>query len=177
MNTTTLKDMIDISQLTGDWDYELEGNLVHLYRRRAEDGDGYPELLVVEPDDVGNVKGGLVTNSYPEAYGMKKGPYAIGPRGIKEVLTNIDNPFRYKLFLDAWLAKNPASISEKVLSVRVNVSERQIRKARTHGFMTGYLADKLVVKALGGHPSNVFGTPHWIAPESWPGETLEDLLD
>lgn len=175
--TTNIQKIIDRSQLTGDWDFERYDLEVHFDRRRAQPGDGYPHLVVVTHEANGIATGGYVMTDYGSAYDLGEGPYKLGTRNLTAVLVSIDSAFRYKTFFDAWAANNPATLSEKHLADSVNESERQIRNARIMGHMNGYLADKLATKVLGIHPSNLFGTPGWINPQSWPGEALENLDD
>lgn len=132
-------------------------------------GDGYPAVVRVEYDRSKEVTGGSVWNSL-DPYGELE-EIELGTRSIMAVLSNVDNPFRYKPFHEAFLATHPVSISEKVLAGRIGESERQVRNARIMGFMSGYLADKLCVVVLGKHPMELYGFESWCEHESkgaWP---------
>lgn len=133
-------------------------------------GDGYPAVVRVEHNPTtGEVTGGSVWNSLDPFGELEE--MELGTRSIMAVLSNVDNPFRYKPFHEAFLATHPVSISEKVLAGRIGESERQVRNARIMGFMSGYLADKLCVVVLGKHPMELYGFDAWCEHESkgaWP---------
>ena len=145
-----------------DWEYNQTSTSTTLTRTNAQPGDGYPHTVIVDHTSAGVVSGADVYTDYsPHELGV--GPYRLGTRNALKVITNVNNPFRYKTFFEAWVTRSPASMSEKLLAEQVGMSERQIRNARIMGFMDDYTADKLVTKALGIHPSNLFGAPEWIA--------------
>lgn len=156
-----------------DWDHDRREDSVEFTRREVTENDGYPHTAVVTHDPSGLITGGHVFTDYGEGFELGDGPYELGSRSLMGVLSNVNNPFRYATFFEAWVARNPATLSEKLLAKSIGESERQIRNARIMGYMDGYLADKLAIKVLGMHPSNLFGTPGWLetdAPGAWPKE-------
>jgi hypothetical protein len=170
MATTHINKAFEAAE--ADWVYEV-GFDEHIFRRTEQlPGDGYPHLVVIKATTLGTIDDGYVETDYGEAYEMGTGPYTLGSRNLVGVLSNVHNPFRYKTFFDAWVAQAPATLSEKLLAKSIDVSERQIRNSRIMGYMDGYLADKLSIKVLGIHPSNLFGTPQWLEPQSWPKEKV-----
>lgn len=171
MSTTHINKITEIARSTGDWDLEQLAGEVRFTRRDVTVGDGYPHLVVAQHSPDGVTEGGYSENLYPEAWQLSATASELGTRTIIGVLANVGNPFRYKRFYEAWASRNPASLSEKLLAVKVGVSERQIRNSRINGYMTGYLADLLSVKGIGIHPSNVFGFEGWVEHDSkgaWP---------
>jgi hypothetical protein len=174
MATTHISKAFEAAE--ADWAYEV-GFGEHIFQRiDRHPGDGYPHLMIIKANGDGSIDDGSVETDYGDSYELSNGPFTLGSRSLMGVLKNVHNPFRYKTFFDAWAAQNPATLSEKLLAKSIDVSERQIRNARIMGYMDGYLADKLAIKVVGIHPSNLFGTPQWLEPQSWPGEkVLEDV--
>ena len=162
-----------IKAAEADWMYEA-GPEGHTFRRvDCYPGDGYPHLMIIKTNGAGSIDEGSVESDYGESHELSSGPFTLGSRSLLGVLANVENPFRYQRFFEAWVARNPASLSEKLLAASIGISERQIRNARIMGYMDGYMADTLAVKVLGMHPSNLFGTPGWLetsAPGAWPKE-------
>lgn len=156
-----------------DWDHRSESTTREAFERRhVEECDGYPHLIHIDHEG-GMIQGGEVFTDYGDTYDLGVGPYPLGSRSLMGVLRNVGNPFRYKTFFEAWVAQDPATLSEKLLAASLNISERQIRNARIMGYMDGYLADRLCCTILRIHPSNLFGTEEWLendAPGAWPKE-------
>ena len=143
------------------------------FERDAEPGEGYPSIVTAIHDSDGVVTGGSIMNGYDPNGEPERS--SLGSRSLLGVLTNVDNPFRWKAFYETWVAGNPATLSEKLLAERINVSERQIRNARIMGYMNGWLADQLSIKELRVHPSNVFGFTGWVEHSSkgaWPDPSI-----
>lgn len=171
MATTHISKAIEAAAT--DWMYEagFEGHIFQRVDRYP--GDGYPHLVIIKTNGDGSIEEGSVETDYGEPYELSSGPFTLGSRSLMGVLKNVHNPFRYATFFETWVARNPATLSEKLLAKSIGESERQIRNARIMGYMDGYLADKLAIKVLGMHPSNLFGTPGWLetdAPGAWPKE-------
>lgn len=145
--------------------------VVDLARPCAQPGDGYPQQVSIDYDpETREATGGSVLTSYdPNSTELEQ--YELGTRSLMGVIADVDNPFRFKTFHDAWLATHPVSTSEKILASRIGESERQIRNARITGSMSGYMADKLCVVVLGKHPIEMYGFEAWVEYESkgaWP---------
>lgn len=171
MATTNINKAIEVA--ADHWDHGQHDDSVEFTRRDVTENEGYPHTVVVEHDRAGVITGGHVYTEYGEGFELGDGPYELGSRSLIGVLGNVNNPFRYATFFGAWAARNPATLSEKLLAKSIDVSERQIRNARIMGYMDGFLADKLAIKVLGMHPSNLFGTVGWLetdAPGAWPKE-------
>lgn len=151
-----------VNAAENNWSVDKTATSTTFFRTGYTPGDGYPHTVVVAHSKAGVVSGGQVLTDYG-AHDMGEGPYELGSRNTLKVIENANSPFRYKRFLEAWMARSPASTSEKHLAQSLSISERQVRNARIMGFMDDYLADKLSCKVLGVHPSNLFGTPEWLA--------------
>lgn len=149
---------------------DTETGEVRFARHDHTPGDGYPAVVLIkyQPGSKEAIDGAVWNSLDPFA---ELEETELGTRSIMAVLGNVNNPFRYKPFHEAFLATHPVSISEKVLAHRIGESERQVRNARIMGFMTGYLADKLCVVVLGKHPMELYGFESWCEHESkgaWP---------
>lgn len=165
---TTIDKYIDAAG--SNWDLAEISGRAAFTRVGGVAGDGYPLRVAVDydPSTLEATGGSVLTGYNPEA---DLEEFELGTRSLMNVITEIDNPFRYKVFLDAWIASDPASLSEKLLAGRIKESERQIRNARIMGSMNGYLADKLCCVALGKHPIEMYGFEAWVEYESrgaWP---------
>lgn len=137
------------------WSVTVDGNQVTAERDNTN--DGYPFRLSCVID--GNtMTDGLIFNDY----GQGVEDFKAGSRYHIAVLSNVNNPLRYKDFYDAFLATQPVYRSEKVLAERTGYSERQIRKARMCGFADDILIDTLCVKVLGVHPASIYGFEAWV---------------
>lgn len=139
------------------WDFELEGNAFTISRENLR--DGYPHTLTGVIDGRSIVEG-KIHNDYGEGTEVFK----AGARSLTAVIENVDNPLRYKIFYDAYLAKWEERRNEKGMSKATGFSERQIRKARMCGFGDDYLIDTLCLKLLGRHPQELYGYDGWIVP-------------
>ena len=152
------------------WQTEVTGNQVTVSKENLQ--DGYPFKLTATMD--GNkLKNGLIYNDYGN--GVEE--FKAGARYHIAVMSNIDNPLRYKTFYDAFLLTEPNTRSEKEIASRTGYSERQIRKARMCGFAEDDLIDTLCIKMLSVHPANVYGCNSWIANVEYSDEELDKALE
>ena len=166
---TKLQKFIDASE---GWDVTHTSTGAVFSRDHATDGFPFYVDLKVDPD-TDMVTGAVINSDYGRGDGTEE--HEIGSRLAYQTVLNLDNPFRYKVFLDAWLASEPESVAEKKLAERVSVSERVIRNARILGFMSGYLADRLCVKILKRNPSELYGYTAWVEyndEKAWPKEKV-----
>ena len=141
------------------WDFDSINNNFAI--RRSVEEPGYPTYMHGRIDGRKVVDGKIYNDgdSFP-----------AGIRYMTSALENVDNPLRYKVFLDAFTATQPEVKSEKAIAAAVGYSERQIRKARILGFVDPYLLDDLCWKLLDRHPATVYGMDAWID-----GVDLEDV--
>lgn len=112
------------------------------------------------------VSGRLVGQSLEDGqicndYGTGVERFKAGMRYIISVMENVNNPLKYKPFYLKYLEDHPNDRSEKIMSERSGVSERQIRRARMCGFADPYVLDDLCVRLLGISASAYYGFDAW----------------
>ena len=160
---------VDAATVNG-WNVEVDGNDVMASKDNLQ--DGYPFKLTATIE--GNtLKDGLIYNDYGN--GVEK--FKAGVRYHLAVMTNLENPLRYKTFYDAFLIGEPTIRSEKEIAARTGYSERQIRKARMCGFGDYDLIDTLCVRMLSVHPASVYGYDGWVEGVEYSDEELDNALE
>lgn len=140
------------------WKFVEDGDVFSIYRLTPE--AGYPSGMFGRVDGR-KVVGGKVINDGDT--------FPVGIRHMTSVLENVNNPLRYKIFLEAFEASEPNEKSEKAIAAATGYSERQIRNARILGFVDPYLLDALCWRLLDRHPATLYGMDAWID-----GVDLED---
>ena len=111
-------------------------------------------------------------------YGSGVERFKAGVRYIISVLKNVDNPLTYKTFYLHYLESHPNDRSEKIMSEKSGVSERQIRRARMCGSADPYILDSLCTKLLGINPGLLYGFDAWAAgvDTSFSNEDVEEWI-
>lgn len=163
---TNIKKAIKAGQ--ADWSIVADGAGAWIFYRE-EVGEGYPHAIHVLVDDDECIINGTLYSDYGRGEGTEE--FEVGSRSIIYVLENVNNPFRFKTFYDAYMALDPVSVSERGMGDAVGESERQIRNARILGSMSGYLADRLCVVLLKRLAVELYGFDAWVEHESkgaWP---------
>ena len=119
---------------------------------------GYPWYVCGQLNEDSMEWGKLIND-----YGTGEESYVAGMRYILDVFKNVQNPLKYKPFYDRYLEAFPNDRSEKVMSERSGISERQIRKARMCGFADPFVLDALCTRLLKLSPMFIYGADEWHA--------------
>jgi len=149
--------MKKLEALAEEYGWEMTIDEPHFTISREGAADGYPYMIMGSVDGR-TVIDGLIVNDY----GSGPESFKVGIRYMSAVLANVENPLRYKVFLDAFNVSDPTERSEKVLALKAGITERQVRKARICGFIEPNILDDMCYRILGQHPASLYGFDAWV---------------
>jgi hypothetical protein len=147
-----LQQKFEDAATSNGWKIDWADNKFCAWRDVEQPADGYPEMVMGEIEGQSLINGKIFNN-----YGQGEEEFSAGMRYILAVLENVNNPLRYKVFYQKYLEEFPHERSEKVMSERSGVSERQIRRARMCGFTDIWVMDALCTKLLKLSPEFLYG--------------------
>lgn len=162
-----------IAEENGWWFSLYDGGTFVARLSEADRQLGYPFRVSGTLVDQ-SLEDGIISNDY----GSGVEQFKAGMRYIISVMENVHNPLKYKQFYLQYLEAYPNDRSEKVMSEKTGVSERQIRRARMCGFADPYVLDLLCTKLLGISPGLLYGFDAWAAgvDTSFTDEDVEEWL-